>query len=142
MGVKSGYRNRLFRAVHAEAKKRKMDHDALHDMCRTRFGATSMSALTDAQLQTIYSDWTGHGLKRRAPLPKRGEVGTKALMVMATPEDLEMMEAEFAKRNLGTESKRAFIRRQLRGRDVLRTRGDVVKVTAGIRAMNRRDGIA
>jgi hypothetical protein len=52
------------------------------------------------------------------------------------------MEAEFAKRNLGTESKRAFIRRQLRGRDVLRTRGDVVKVTAGIRAMNRRDGIA
>ena len=142
MGAKSGYRNRLFRAVHAEAKKRKLDHDAIHDMCRQRFGVESMSKLTDGQLQTIYTDWTGHGLKRRAPLPKRGEVGTKVLAVMATPEDLEMLEAEFAKRNLGADGRRAFIRRQLRGREVLRTRGDVVRVTAGIRAMNRRDGIA
>ena len=142
MGTKSGYRNRLFRAVHAEAKKRQMDHDAIHDMCREKFGAVSMSKLTDGHLLAIYREWTGHGLKVKAALPRRGEAGTKALAVMATPADLEMLEAEFAKRGLGADGKRAFIRRQLQGREVLRTRRDVVRVAAAVRAMNRREGIA
>ena len=104
MGAKSGYRNRLFRAIHAEAKKRKMDHDAIHDMCLTRFGV-GMAKLTDMQLMEIYSGWTGHGLRRPAPLPKRGEVGATVLQ-MATPEDLEMMAAEFAKRGLDEQGRR------------------------------------
>ena len=115
MAPKAGFRNRLFRAVHAEARKRRMDHDAIHDMCREKFGAESMSKLTDGQLLTIYRDWTGHGLKTKAALPKRGEVGTKELAVMATAGDLEMLEAEFAKRGLGPDGKRSFIKRQLNG---------------------------
>jgi hypothetical protein len=141
MGPKSGYRNRLFKAIHAEALKRGLDHDAVHEMCAREFGAESMSSLTDGQLLTIYRGWTGHGLKRKAALPTRGELDALA-PVMAAPEDLQMMDAEFAKRGLGAEGKQAFIRRQLRGREVLRTRRDVVRVTAGLRAMNRRDGIA
>jgi len=140
MGSKSGYRNRLFHAVHAEARKRKLDHDALHDLCCERFAVHSMSELTDTQLAEIYKGWTGKRLKRAAALPRAGEVNDPVVRI-ATAADLEMMEAEFAKRGLGAEGRRSFIRRQLRGREVLRTRQDVVRVTAGIRAMNRRDGI-
>lgn len=142
MGPKSGLRNRLFRAVHAEAKTRHLDHDALHDMCREKFGAASMSSLTEGQLLTIYRELTGHGLKRRVPLPARGEVSAAAPAVMATAADLELFESECARRSLGKEGQRNLIRRQLRGRTVLRTRRDVVRVTAAVRAMNRRDGLA
>jgi hypothetical protein len=142
MGTKSGYRQRLFRAVHAEAKKRKLDHDAIHDMCREKFGAASMATLTEGQLLTIYREWTGHGLKRKAALPARGEVNVAAPAVMATPADLEMLAAEAAKRGLSADGLRNFTRRQLRGRVELRTRRDVVRVASAIRAMNRREGIA
>jgi hypothetical protein len=140
MGKVAGYRQRLYRAVHAEAKKRGYDHDALHDLCQERFGARSMSLVTDQELLSIYFGWTGKGLKRLGKLPSRGELNTKGREMVAA-EDLVTLDAEFAKRGLGAEGKQNFIRRQLGGRDVIRTRRDMVQVLAGIRAMNRREGL-
>lgn len=141
MGTKNGYRNRLFRAVHAEALKRRLDHDGLRDLCREKHGVHSMAEMSDSQLLGLYREWTGHTLRTKAKLPGRGEVGT-AVAQLATPADLEVMAQEFAKRGMGAQAQKAFIRRQLRGREQLRTRADVVKVTAGVRAMNRREGVA
>ncbi len=141
MGTKSGLRQRLFRAVHAEAARRKLDHDALHDMVLARFKKPSMAKLTDGELLMIYRDWTGHGLKQPGRLPRKGEVAAGVPAEMIDPKDLEMMAAEFAKRGMSDHGRQAFLRRQLRGRDVLRTRRDVVKVTAALRAMNRREGL-
>ena len=136
-GLQSGYRGRLFKAVHAEAVKRKIDHDALHDLCVDRFAVHSMSEVTDAQLLSLYKQWTGKTLRARVKLPPRGtEVGIQ----MVSGEELIVLAQEFAKRGLGVEGQVSFIRRQLRGRDTLRTRADFKRVLGGIRAMNRRDG--
>jgi hypothetical protein len=132
----------LFHAVHAEARKRKLDHDALHDMCVRNYGVRSMSELSDAQLLAIYRSWTGKVLRSRGKLPARGEAAKSgAAAEMVSAEDLAMLDQEWAKRGLGVDGRAAFVRRQLRGRDVIRTRRDWVRVMGGIRQMNRRDGI-
>jgi len=140
-GPQKGYRNRLFSAVHAEAVKRGLDHDALHAMACERYGVHSMSELTEEQLLAIYRGWTGKGLKGVGKLPKRGELAAKG-DEMVSPADLEMLAREFAKRGLGADGQRNFVRRQLRGRDEIRSRKDLVRVMGGLRAMNRREGVA
>jgi hypothetical protein len=140
-GPKQGYRIRLFGAVHSEALKRRMDHDALHDLICGRYKLSSMSEATDAQLEAVYREFTGKGLRRAGKLPKRGELAAKG-DEMVSPADLEMLGAEFARRGLGTEGQKNFVRRQLRGRDEIRTRKDLVRVIGGLRAMNRRAGVA
>ncbi len=140
-GLKAGYRKRLFSAVHAEAAKRKIDHDALHDMCAERFKVRSMADMTDRQLAFLYHDWTGKGLRRRAALPRKGEAaaaGAEAQIVSG--EELIELGREFAKREIGEAGRGDFIARQLRGRREIRTRRDWVKVIGGLRAMNRRAG--
>jgi hypothetical protein len=137
-GLQSGFRGRIFKAVHAEALRRKIDHDALHDLCTERFGVHSMSDVTDGQLLSLYREWTGKTLRNRSKLPSRGWEGDGIEMVSG--EELIALAQEFAKRQLGPEGQRNFIRRQLRGRDEMRTRKDFVRVLGGIRAMNRRDG--
>lgn len=140
MSPENAKRARLFRAVHAEAARRKIDHDALHDICRNRFGVTSMGDLTEGQLESIYRSWTGHGLRTR-PLPKRGYVRAGGPEEMVSAEDLETLARAFARRNWGSEAQATFIRRQLRGRDQIRTRRDFARVFGGVRAMNRREGL-
>jgi len=137
MNPAAGKRARLFRAVHAEAGRRKIDHDGLHDLCRHRFGVSSMADLTEEQLEAIYRAWTGHGIRTK-PLPKRGYARTNETE-MVSPDDLETLARAFARRDWGEETQRNFIRRQLRGRDQIRTRRDFWKVFSGVRAMNRRD---
>jgi hypothetical protein len=135
-GPQVGYRGRLFQAVHAEASKRKMDHDALRDMCKANFGVHSMADVTDAQLLGIYRQWTGKTLKYRGRLPRREETPDAEMVSGA---DLADLDQEFAKRAISGDGRANFIRRQLRGRDIIRTRRDFVRVMSGIRAMNRRD---
>ena len=139
-GPQKGYRNRLFRGIHAEALKRGMDHDALHDMVAQRFSVHSMSEASDAQLEAVYRGWTGKSLKRVGKLPQRGELAKQA-EEMVSPADLELLAQEFAARGLGIDGQRNFVRRQLRGREEIRTRKDVVRVMGGLRAMNRRDRV-
>jgi hypothetical protein len=127
--------------VHAEAVKRGLDHDALHDLARERYGVHSMSELTDEQLLAIYRGWTGKGLKRAGTLPKRGELAGKGDEIVSAG-DLEDLAREFGARGLGADGQRNFVRRQLRGRETIRSRKDFVRVMGGLRAMNRRDGVA
>jgi hypothetical protein len=138
-GAKSAFRTRLFRAIHAEAPKRGFDHDGLHDMCTERFGVHSMSQLSDDQLLAIYRGWTGKTLKRRASLADPGWKQEPDAMVSG--EELTVLDQEFAKRGLGHEGRRNFVRRQLRGRESIRSRKDYVRVLHGIRAMNARENL-
>jgi hypothetical protein len=133
MGPNAGFRTRLMRAIHAEAKKRGIDHDGLHDIAVMRWGH-GLGEAKGEQLYALYHEWTKKGLRRRArpfaPADKREFV---------QGEDLVEMAEEFAKRGWGEDTQRNFIRRQLRGRDKISTRGDLRKVLFAVRAMNRRD---
>jgi hypothetical protein len=140
-GLKSALRGRLFKAIHAEAAKRKIDHDGLHDLFVSRCKVRSMSEVSDGELARLYKEWTGKGIRRRATLPKRGEAKSADSLQMITAEELGVLDQEFSKRGMGHEGRANFIRRQLRGRDVIRTRRDYARVFAGIRAMNRREGL-
>lgn len=139
-GLKSAFRGRLFKAIHAEAAKRKIDHDALHDLFVSRCHVRSMADVSDHDLERVYKEWTGKGLKRRTALPKRGEATADSAQ-MITGEELMVLDQEFSRRAMGQDGRRTFIRRQLRGRDVIRSRRDYAKVFNGIRAMNRRDSL-
>lgn len=141
-GRMSGFRGRLFSAVHAEAQKRGMDHDALRAMCHAQYGVHSMSEMTEANLLKIYYGWTGKSLRRKAKLPRRGEAAKQPQgeIQIASAEELITLDAEFAKRGLGQEGRENFIRRQLGGRGIVRTRRDFCSVLGGLRAMNKRDG--
>lgn len=66
MGPNAGFKNRVMRAIHAEAKKRGIDHDGLHDIAAMRWGVKSLSAATGEQLYGLYHEWAKKGLRRRA----------------------------------------------------------------------------
>lgn len=139
-GPKSGYRGKLFRAVHKEAQKRGLDHDALHDMAAAHFGVHSMSELSEAQLLGIYRQWTGKTLKVRASLPRRGEAAGADALRMVSGDELDALAQEAALRGWQQRTLRNFIERQLKGRAEIRTHKDWARVFSGLRAMNRRDG--
>jgi hypothetical protein len=131
---------RLFRAIHAEAAKRGMDHDALRDLCREHFGVHSMGQVTESQLAGLYKSWTGHQFRsgtKAPPLPKRGYArGTDTTLVSGG--DIERLGRAFARLGWGEATQRAFVERQLRGRHEIRTRRDFWIVFSGLRAMQRR----
>ena len=142
-GRKSAFRGRLFKGLHAEAAKRGMSHDDLRALCHDAYGIHSLSEMTEIDLMKLYKGWTGRGLRRKCMLPGRGEAAkTKPGEIrMASADELCELESEFAKRGLGQEGKENFIRRQLGGRLVVRTRAQFCSVLGGLRAMNRRDPI-
>lgn len=137
-GVKSGYRARLMRGIHAQGLKQRLDHDRLHDLVRENYQCASMSHMTDGQLLALYKLLAGgRELKKRGKLPNRGEVpGANA--EIASAEDLVLLDHHFAKAGFTEEGKVAFLKRQLKGRDCVRTRGDVTRVMTAVRAINRR----
>ncbi len=137
MGKHSGFRTRLYRAIHAEASKRGIDHDGLRDICAMRCGAKRMSDMTDAQLHGLYRSWTGRELRQRAKLPRRGR-DPLADGQMVASEEMIALEQEFAKAGWDEAAQKTFIRRQLKGRETVRTRGDWKRVLCGVRAINRR----
>jgi hypothetical protein len=140
MKVEGTIRARLMRALHAEGSKRGLDHDGIRDICHLKFNVDSMGALNEGQLKTLFRDWTGRNFTRRkTALPKRGYAKSGELE-MVSAEDLETLERAFSARQWGPETKRAFIRRQLDGREEIRTKADFHRVFSGARAMNRRDG--
>lgn len=130
------------RALHAEGAKRGYDHAGLHDLCWVKFGAGSMAALDLGQLKTFFADLVGRNFRRRraTPLPRK-ETARGADLEMVGAEDLETLGNAFALRQWGPETRAEFIRRQLGGREQIRTRGDFWRVFSGVRAMNRRDGL-
>jgi hypothetical protein len=141
-GPRAGYKARLMRAVHAEARRRGMSHDELRDMCHATYGIHSLSEMTDNNLFEIYHGWTGKTLRRRCNLPARGEAAKSrpGEVRLVSEDELCELAQEFAKRGLDEAQREAFIRRQLEGRPVVRTRREFCAVVAGVRAMNRRGG--
>ena len=144
-GKQSAFRARLFRAVHAEAAKRGIDHDALRDMAHRNFGVQhSLSELSDDALFKIYRGWTNKSLKRRrheagkAPIDKHEGFQVLNKLQMVSDEDLVILGQEFALGGFSPEAQTNFVRRQLRGRETIRTRGDWSKVVNGVRAINKR----
>lgn len=141
-GRQSAFRGRLFKGVHAEAAKRGLDHDGLRDLCHRSYGVRSMSEISDSDLMSLYKSFTGKGLRRRARLPQRGEAAANpGVETIITGEELLELDREFAKRSMGEDSRRNFVRRQLRGRDRIVSRRDYSRVLGGLRAMNRREGL-
>jgi hypothetical protein len=133
-------RGKLFRAIHAEALKRGLDHDALREIFKERFGVHSMGQLTEPQIESLYRSWTGHKpRKREKPLPKRGYAHSPEIEIVSG-EDLETLARAFALAGWGKATQEDFIRRQL-GRASIRTRRDFWKVFSGVRAINRRNGV-
>jgi len=141
-GKDPGVRSRLFRAIHAEALKRGLDHDALHDLCALKFHAPSMAALDPGQLKTLYRDLAGKNLRprRQSPLPRAGYGRHNEPLELITPDDLETLARACAIRGWGQDTLSAFTLRQL-GHAQIRTRHDFHRVFSGLRAMNRRDGL-
>jgi hypothetical protein len=131
-----GLRTRLFRALHAEAKKRNLGHEELRDV----LGCHSMSQAPTAALQQLMHAWTGHNLRQPTKLPRRGYVKSGELE-MVSGADLNTLAAAFSLRGWDQDTRRNFIRRQLRGRETITTRSDFYRVFSGVRAMNRRDDI-
>jgi len=135
----------VMRALHAEGARRGLDHDGLRDVAAARFQAASMSALSLKELAEMYLGLTGqeflfHQSKSHVTLPPRG-ITQSCLTELVSGEELELLERAFAARGWGNETKKAFIRRQLRGLEQIRTRADFQRVFRGVQAMNRRDGI-
>ena len=126
------------RAIHAEAQKRGIDHDGLRDICRIRHDVQSVSDMSDAHLMGLYRSWTGKSLKRRAELPRRG-ADPVADLRMVSGSELEDLAREFAMRGWGPDTQRNFVRRQLKGRETIRTHRDWKRVIVGVRAITRRE---
>ena len=86
--------------------------------------------------------WTGKTV-RKSPLPRKGYAArceATGQIEMVSGEDLTLMADAFQRRGWTAEQQRNFIRRQLGGRETVRTRKDFHRVFSGVRAMNRRDG--
>jgi hypothetical protein len=138
-GIRSAFRARLYRGIHAEAAKARMDHDALHDMAVKNCDVHSMAQLTDDQLLWMYRQLSGgKKLKSRGKLPRQGETRQGADSELVSGEDLVMLDQQFAEAGFSETGKMTFLRRQLKGRDFIRTRGDLIQVMGGIRAMTKR----
>jgi hypothetical protein len=128
------------RAIHAEGLKRGLDHEALRDVCRAKFGVASMAELSAGQKKQLFRDLAGKNfVTHRMRLPERG-YAQQGKLEMISPAELETLERAFALRGWGPETKKAFVRRQLGGREEIRTRADFQRVFRGVQAMNRRDG--
>ena len=126
-------RAKLLRAIHAEGRKRGMDHDALRDM----FKVPSLSNVPVDELERRLKGWTGKGLRRKTPLPRRG-YGSSTFVELAGLDEFTTLANAFAIAQMNGEAQKTFISRQLRGRDTVRTVSDFHKVFSGLRAMNRR----
>jgi len=133
MGPDKGFRARLFRALHAEALKRHIDHDGLRDI----FGVKSLANVETEALQARLKAWSGHSVRRKTQLPRKG-YGKSGELDMVGVEDLQTLANAFEIAGMDEIAQTNFIRRQLRGRAAVRTRADFHKVFSGVRAMNRR----
>lgn len=140
-------RARLMGALHSEGVKRGFDHDRLRELCGERYGVESMKDLSIDQMDDLFKHWLGRRFPRarrtaaRPPLPARG-AAQESVSEIVSPQHLETLGRAFGMRGWGPKTKREFIRRQLGGREQIRTKADFQKVFRGVQAINRRDGIA
>jgi hypothetical protein len=147
-----GLRAKYFRGLHAEASRRGLSHDALHELARSRYGVDSLAKLTDAQLRSWYREICGRGFRHpgvasRAAADAAGKAGRRVasgappkVVRMVSGDDLAML-AELAF-SIGwtREGLEKFVRRQL-SRDAIRTVAEFNRVLWGLKAQARRKGL-
>ena len=145
---------KLLRAVHAEAAKRDLDHDALHAQAVERFGVDSIAVLTEQQLRELFRGLAGRPYRAKHPgvrgNERRQAAGTagrnkgqaadggKEVVHLATTADVQLCyDAAYA---IGWDQERliSFIRRQLKGKEQIRTLAECNKVLWPLKAMGRR----
>lgn len=135
MGREKALRTKLFRALHAEGKKRGFDHDGLRNLLEVK----SLSTVETHRLEALLKGWTGKGLKRSTPLPRRGHAErTFPEIQLAGLDEFRTLANAFQIAGMEAEAQKKFIERQLRGRAEVRTVNDFQRVFSGLRAMNRR----
>lgn len=103
------------------------------------FGVHSLSAVDADALVGMLRGWKLR-VPRKTQLPRAGDQALQPeTPQMVSGEDLESLGRAFAQRGWGPDTQKTFIRRQLGGREVVRTVRDFQRVFSGVRAMNRRD---
>ncbi len=141
----------ILRALHAEGKKRGFDHGMLREIAGQRFGVSSMSALSEDQLNGWYREWTGRVFRpKRRPIRNKaqrhaaGTAGrkdaTSKVEHLVSGDDLALLGQFAARLGWGKETLAKFTRRQLGGRDQIRTVADLNKVLWPMKRMLRTRG--
>ena len=142
-------KTRVMGALHAEGLKRGLSHQDLSEMAGQRYGVASMAALDDGQLRDLFLDLTGRlfhpkhpGMRNRQRRQAAGTAGRKdgnpKLVEMAATADVEMVYQIGYSLGWTRQTIQTFIRRQLGGREQLRTMAEVNKVLWGLKAIARR----
>ena len=144
----------LLRALHAEGRKRGLGHDALHDLAVEHFGVDSLSRLTHPQARGLFKRVAGRqfhakrhrirSVERRKAAGTEGRKGLKQnVTTMISPADCALLyEIAYGKLGWAEQTLKRFIRRQLRGRDQIRTMGDLNAVLWPVKRMARERGKA
>ncbi len=127
------------KAIFAEARKRGLDNEALHDMVESITRRTrSISSLSYAEAQKVIQRLKGDEFKPLRTLQyHRQKAGIKQLVQDA---QLTLIAELASQRNWSAESLTKFCRRQCR-HDRPRTTEDANKVIEGLKAMNKREGL-
>ena len=146
---------KLLRAVHAEAAKKDLDHHALHAQAVECFGVDSIAVLTEQQLRDLFRGVAGRpyrakhpgvrgnerrqaaGMAGRKKAPGGADVDEKVVHLATTADVQLCYDAAYA---IGWDRERlmSFIRRQLGGRETIRTLAECNKVLWPLKAMGRR----
>jgi hypothetical protein len=145
-------RSKMMRGLHAEARKRGLSHDGLHELVEKRYGVRSLSQLSEAQLREWYREFSGKGFRHRGIAPgsrawAAGNAGKKAapdgarkVVELAGADDIAMLIDLAARIGWSVTGFHKFVARQL-GREQVRTMADVNKVLWALKTIARRKGI-
>ena len=143
-------RSTLLRALHAEGRKHRLDHDALHDLAAEHFGSASLSTLDATQLGSLFQRISGRDfrlkqdkLRSRALRKAAGTEGRKdgnpKLQTLVSPDQVEMLyQVAYGKLGWSQATLKTFIRRQLKGRDQIRTVGDLNRILWPVKRIARQ----
>lgn len=127
------------RAIHAEARKRGIDPDTLHDLVENVTRRTrSIAALTHAEAQKVIQRMKGDGFVPLRTLQHHRQ--KSGIPVLVRPEQLTLIAELSSQRDWSVETLATFCKRQCK-REMPRTTSDANKVIEALKAMNRRDGL-
>jgi hypothetical protein len=126
------------RAIYAEARKRGLDSDALHDMVESVTRRTrSVSKLTHAEAQRVIQNLKGESFVPLRTLQYRRQKSGIAALVR--PDQLTFIAELASQRDWSPETLTTFCQRQCK-RNSPRTTNEANKVIEALKAMNKREG--
>jgi hypothetical protein len=151
-------RSKMMRGLHAEASKRGLSHDGLHELVEKRYGVASLSQLSEAQLREWYREFSGKGFRhrgmgsasrrraagaagRRQPdQPINRSTDQSKVIELASADDIAMLIDLAGQIGWSVTALHKFVARQI-GRENIRTMAEFNKVLWALKAIARRKGI-